>query len=60
MSGRIRAPIPREASTWWRVGRSYRAPLLVRQFPPEVPFGFLGRILPTNETLEFLVEAHRI
>ena len=60
MTGRIPGTVPREASTWWRVGRSYRAPLLVRQFPPEVPFGFLGKILPTSETLELLVEAHRI
>jgi len=51
---------PTEAATFWRAGRSYRAPLLVRQLPPEVPFGFLGRVLPTNETLELLVEAHRI
>ncbi|MGA8710949.1 MAG: ATP-binding protein [Thermoplasmata archaeon] len=53
-------PAPVEAPTWWRVGRSYRAPLFIRQFPPEVPFGFLGRILPTSETLELSVEAHRI
>jgi hypothetical protein len=32
----------------------------VQQFPPEVPFGFLGHILPTHETLELSVEAHRI
>lgn len=51
---------PVETPTWWRVGRSYRAPLVLRQFPPEVPFGFLSRILPTSETLELLVEAHRI
>lgn len=49
-----------EASTFCRIGRSYRAPLLVSDFPPEVPFGFLGRVLPTNETGELLVEAHRI
>ena len=52
--------VPTEAASWWRVGRCYRAPLLVSRFPPEVPFGFLGRILPTNETLEFSLEAHRI
>jgi hypothetical protein len=51
---------PVETPTFWRVGRSYRAPLLVRQFPPEVAFGFLSRILPTNETLELSLEAHRI
>jgi hypothetical protein len=60
MTDRRPSDAPVEAPTWWRVGRSYRAPLLVQQFPPEVPFGFLGRILPTNETLELLVEAHRI
>jgi hypothetical protein len=49
-----------ETPTLWRVGRSYRAPLLVTQFPPEVPFGFLGRLLPTHETAELSVEAHRI
>lgn len=49
-----------ESPTLWRVGRSYRAPLLVTQFPPEVPFGFLGRLLPTQETAELMVEAHRI
>jgi len=52
--------IPTEAPTFWRVGRSYRAPLLIRQFPPEVPFAFLGRVLPTNDTVELSVEAHRI
>jgi len=51
---------PVEAPTWWRAGRSYRAPLLVEQFPPELSFGFLGRALPTSETLELSVEAHRI
>jgi hypothetical protein len=60
MTGTVSSGAPVEAPTFWRVGRSYRAPLLVRQFPPEVPFGFLSRILPTNETLELSVEAHRI
>jgi len=44
----------------WQAGQSYRAPLLVSQFPSEVPFGFLGHILPTQETLELALEAHRI
>lgn len=51
---------PVEGSTWLRVGRSYRAPLLVRQFPSEVPFGFLGRMAPTTEPIELTVEAHRL
>lgn len=52
--------VPSETPTFWRVGRSYRAPLVIRQFPPEVPFGFLGRVLPTTEAGELLVEAHRM
>ncbi len=60
MTDSVPSSAPVEGPTFWRVGRSYRAPLLVQQFPPEVPFGFLGRILPTNETLELSVEAHRI
>ena len=51
---------PVEQATYLRTGYSYRAPLLVRQFPSEVPFGFLGRILPTTEPIELLVEAHPI
>ncbi len=50
----------REGSSWERLGRRYRAPLLVRQFPPELSFGALGRILPTTDPIEFTCEAHRI
>ncbi len=49
-----------EGATWLRAGTRYRAPLLVRQFPSEVPFGFLSRVIPTTEPLEMTVEAHRI
>jgi len=49
-----------EGTTFVRVGRNYRAPLLVQQFPSEVPFGFLGNVLPTSESVEFSLEAHRI
>ena len=51
---------PIEGTTWVRTGRHYRAPLLIRQFPSELPFGFLGRVLPTTEPNELWVEAHRI
>lgn len=57
-SGRSRTE--EEASTWLRTGLKYRGPALVHQFPPEVPFGFLGRVVPTTEDVELLVEAHRI
>lgn len=50
---------PVEGTTWVRTGRHYRAPVLVRSFPSEVPFGFLGRVLPTSERDELRVEAHR-
>jgi len=43
-----------------RVGEHYRAPLLIRQFPSEVPFGFLGRTLPTTDTVDLSVEAYRL
>jgi hypothetical protein len=49
-----------EGPTWLRRGRSFRAPLLFEQFPSELPFGFLGRILPTTEPVELTVEMHRI
>ncbi|MGI0129849.1 MAG: VirB4 family type IV secretion system protein [Thermoplasmata archaeon] len=49
-----------EAPTWLRVGRRYRAPLLIRQFPPELPFGCLGRLLPTTDPVELTVELHPI
>jgi Helicase HerA, central domain len=48
------------APGWLRTGRSFEAPLLVRQFPSEVAFGFLGRVLPTTEPVELRVEAHRV
>jgi len=53
-----RAPV--EGSSWLLLGRRYLAPLLVRQFPPEVPFGFLGRVLPTHAEVDLTLEAHRL
>ena len=32
---------------------------MLRQFPPELPFGFVGRLLPTTEPVELAVELHR-
>jgi hypothetical protein len=54
-------PPPVELSpTWLRTGRLITGPLVVRQFPPEVAFGFLGRVLPTTEPVELRVEARRL
>ena len=60
MSGEEPSAPRGEGPSFERVGRRFRAPLLIRQFPPEVPFGFVGRILPTTETIDLTVEAHRI
>lgn len=49
-----------EGATWERTGRGYRAPLLVRRLPPEVPFGFLGRVLSTTEPADLVLEAQRL
>jgi hypothetical protein len=49
-----------EAATLDRVGSRYRAPLLLRELPTEVAFGFLERILPTTESIDLRVELHRI
>jgi len=49
-----------EGTTWMRIGRRYLAPLLVRQMPGEVPFGFLGRVLPVHADVELRLEAHRL
>ena len=49
----------RESATWLRLGRHYRAPLLLRQFPAEVPFGFLSKVLPTTEPVELTDDPRR-
>jgi hypothetical protein len=51
---------PNEGSGWRRVGRRYSCPLLVRQFPPEVPFGFLGRVGPPSSSVDLTVEGQRL
>jgi hypothetical protein len=56
----VAAPAPVEGSSWVQVGRRFLAPLLVRQFPPEVPFGFLGRVVPTHADVDLTLEAHRL
>jgi len=64
MGGRVTArrdrTAPVEGTTWLRRGRSYRAPLLVQKFPSELPFGFLGRVLPPRGEIDVTVEAYRI
>ena len=49
-----------EGPTVFRTGRRFRAPLLIRELPADVPFGFLGRVLTTTESVELNLELHRI
>src|SRR5580658_6493529 len=54
------APVSVEEPSLDRIGLRYRAPLLLQALPPEVPFGFLERVLPTTESIDLRVELHRI
>lgn len=49
-----------EARDWLRLPRGYVAPVVLGGLPPEVAFGFLGRVAPTSETVSFYLEAHPI
>ncbi len=50
---------PEGSSTVRRVGL-VDAPLLIEGFPPEVPFGVVGRLLSTQEPVELRLVLHRI
>lgn len=58
-SDRSPAP-PVEGPGWMRRGRRYLAPLLIRRFPSEVPFGFLARLVPTTASVEVAFQARRL
>ncbi|MGI0054529.1 MAG: VirB4 family type IV secretion system protein [Thermoplasmata archaeon] len=49
-----------EGPDWLRDGARVRSPLVLRQLPNEVPFGFLGRLLPTSESVELYLDARPI
>ena len=49
-----------EGPAWIRLPQRYVAPLLVSGLPPEVAFGFLGKVVPTSESTSFYLEAHPI
>jgi hypothetical protein len=57
---RERTTSPQDSPTVQRRGRRYRAPLLLGELPPEVAFGFLGRVLPTTEPVELTLEVRPI
>ncbi len=49
-----------EGPSWLRVGRRFLAPLLLRRFPPEVAFGFLGQVIPPGSAVEMALQARRV
>lgn len=59
-AGRSTAPHRAEGASWVDGGGRIDAPLLVAELPSEVPFGFLGRILPTSTVVELRLQLHRI
>jgi hypothetical protein len=45
----------------WVAGRSgFELPLLLAELPKDVPFGFVGRLLPTSEPLGLQLQIHRV
>lgn len=49
-----------EGSDWVLRGSKVDAALLLLDLPSEVPFGFVGRVLPTDSAAELRMELHRI
>ncbi|MCI4339708.1 MAG: DUF87 domain-containing protein [Thermoplasmata archaeon] len=59
MAAPARRPRPEGAGWFARAGR-VDAPLVLPQLPSEVPFGFLGRLVPTTLRAEVRLQIHRI
>jgi hypothetical protein len=53
-------PEPAEAASWIRRRARVDAPLLVAALPSEVPFGFVGRLVPTSGAGELRLQLHRL
>ncbi|MCI4335867.1 MAG: DUF87 domain-containing protein [Thermoplasmata archaeon] len=51
---------PVEGPSTVRRASSVDAPLLVERFPQEVPFGVLGRLIPTSTTVEIRLQLHPV
>ncbi|MCI4366377.1 MAG: DUF87 domain-containing protein [Thermoplasmata archaeon] len=49
-----------EGPSWLRSRRTVEAPVLLAALPPEVPFGFLGRVAPTSQDLRVDLEVHPV
>ena len=57
-----RPPHPKteEGRSWLTRGVRVDAPVLVADLPPAVPFGFLGRVLPTSEPVELRMTVRKL
>lgn len=60
MPGSPGPPALREGRTWLTRGPHVDAPVLVTDLPPAVPFGFLGRVLPTSEPVELRLTLRKL
>jgi conjugal transfer ATP-binding protein TraC len=49
-----------EGRSWLTRGIQVDAPVLVTDLPPAVPFGFLGRVLPTSEPVELRLTLRKL
>jgi conjugal transfer ATP-binding protein TraC len=49
-----------EGRSWLTRGIRVDAPVLVTDLPPAVPFGFLGRVLPTSEPVELRLTLRKL
>jgi conjugal transfer ATP-binding protein TraC len=60
MTRRSPPAVPAEGRSWLTRGVQVDAPVLVTSLPPAVPFGFLGRVLPTTEPVELRVTLRKL
>jgi hypothetical protein len=51
---------PREGRSWLTRGIQVDAPVLVTDLPPAVPFGFLGKVLPTSVPVELRLTLRKL
>ena len=49
-----------EGKSWLSRGVRVDAPVLVTDLPPAVPFGFLGKVLPTSEPVELRLTLRKL
>jgi uncharacterized protein DUF87 len=49
-----------EGRTWLSRGLRVDAPAILTELPPAVPFGFLGRVVPTSEPVELRLIVQRL